>query len=740
MATGRVPDRRRPATCYNETLSTSRTSALRNVRARRNPAVDPARLRALSGGALEIWHRIGADGALVRDLARGVAADRLVSDLRTLQAMGAILLEEDPGSDDDIPIYDETELDEVSSPEAALLAEDVELEAWEKRRILAVRRAVAAGRMNELLNVPRNASRRQLKRAYFQLSKEYHPDRYYSRKVGGFGPILQEIFAALSQFVKTLSDARTVTGETPRPTEQRRKHTRYPFTAKVRLRCASWSRDQSAVTQDLSAGGVFVVCREAAAIGETVEIVVETSDATVPMRGTVVSLRSADEAERAKRRPGFGVRFDGADDRRIQMLLALARQMAPHAAAEGVPPPRRRLARGTGPIRHPEPILGIDLGTTNTSVSASLGNRVYVLPWPDGGASIPSVVAFPRRGETVIGADARRRQLRDPRHVVASAKRLLGRRRDDPAVVPQLASSHLSVKDGPDGNLLIDMWGEPYAVPQLCSYLLAAARENAERQLECPVRRAVVTVPVSFSNERVELLRRAARLAHIEIVQVVEEPAAAALANRNAEGFGGLIGVYDFGGGTFDFSVVDASGGDFRVLTTAGDSWLGGDDFDLAVADAAANLIWRAHGVDLRQRAVEWQYLLRSSEHAKQQLSSQSTADIRVPEAIRTERGIFDLRLRVKREQVEPLWHRAIQRSLATCSQTLALLGLSPPDLSAIYLSGGTSYIPAVRRALARQLGVPVRVGVPPEHAVVLGAGVLGAQLERALTPTLPAR
>jgi molecular chaperone DnaK len=383
-------------------------------------------------------------------------------------------------------------------------------------------------------------------------------------------------------------------------------------------------------------------------------------------------------------------------------------------------------------------VVGIDFGTTYTSVAAAVANRVQILPWPDGSRAIPSVVAFTGPGRAVVGAEARDRQLRDPRRVVASAKRLLGRTLDDPELAAHLAQAAFDRATGPDGRLVVEMWGEPYATAQLCGYLLDAARINAERVLGHAVDRAVVTVPVSFSAERIQLVRRAGQLAHLDVVEVIEEPSAAALACRHTPGFGGLIGVYDFGGGTFDFSVVEASGGDFRVLTTAGDSWLGGDDLDYAVAEAASNLFWRVHGIDLRLRVVEWQHLLASAEKAKRDLSVVDAATLFVPEVLHTPHGAQDLRIKVTRDRVEPIWAPAIERSLHTCISALAALGKRPSDLSAIYLSGGTSYVPAVRRALSQRFKLPIRIGAPPDHAVCLGAGIHAAHLERRV-PTLVA-
>ena len=283
---------------------------------------------------------------------------------------------------------------------------------------------------------------------------------------------------------------------------------------------------------------------------------------------------------------------------------------------------------------------------------------------------------------------------------------------------------------------LVDMYGEKLAVPQLCAEILREARLSAQQAVGCSVERAVLTVPVGFDEVQRKLLVRAARLAHLEIVDVIEEPNAAALANASYDDFGGIIGIYDFGGGTFDFSLVDVSGGDFHILATAGDSWLGGDDFDQALASSVADLLSRKKNIDIRHRVVEWQHLLSSCENAKRSLSQQESARIHVPGVARNERGAVDLNMTVNRHRVEPLWRDLLDRSLVTCLQAMGMLDIAPSDLSCIYLSGGTTYIPAVRARLA-ELGVPVRTMVEPDAAVCLGAGIHAAQLERRLSPTI---
>ena len=218
---------------------------------------------------------------------------------------------------------------------------------------------------------------------------------------------------------------------------------------------------------------------------------------------------------------------------------------------------------------------------------------------------------------------------------------------------------------------------------------------------------------------------------------ILDEPSAAALANRFDPDFGGVVGVYEFGGGTFDFSVVDVGSGDFRVLATAGDSWLGGDDFDQVLAEAAANQFWREHKVDLRNQAVEWQRLLFACEQAKRELTERADAEISVTEALRTAGGMVDLRLAIDRATFKRASAALIQRSLTTCGEAMAGLGMKPTDLRTVYLSGGTTYVPPVREAVAQFFKVPIRTGVPPEHAVCLGAAIHAAQLQLGRAPTL---
>ncbi len=703
------------------------------MRVRRNPAFDAQRKFELTDDDVQLWNRIRA-GTTVDDLVleRGTLVDRHLAALHRLQELGAVFIEVgDPVEDDGIEIVDQVDIGRLTPAEARLLAEEVQLEDWEKRRIIAMLRTLKDGDAHELLGISPTATKRDIKRAYFELSKEYHPDRYFRRDLGSYGPLLATLFAALTDAMETLTQSSGGPGG-PR----RRISERWPFATKVKASCAAWNGARDFITRDVSEDGVFVCGFADAERGQRIDMTITLPNmGLLPLRGTVVR-RGAQPGEPE----GLGIRLDPLSDSermRMELVLGAARKSAPVPAdvvsmtKPPAPVPAPLVARGSGPIRRPSTTIGIDLGTTYTAVAAAVDGRVKVLPWPNGARCVPSVVGFPSRGRYVVGVPARDRLLYDPKHTIASAKRLLGRQVNDPAVERHLAQAAYDTTIGPDGSVVVDMWGERYAIAQICAFIMREAKDAAEQALGYPVEKVVLTVPVSFNERRVEMLRRAARIAQLDVVQVIDEPTAAALANRYQPEFGGVVGVYDFGGGTFDFSLIDASAGDFRVIETGGDDWLGGDDLDLAVANAVAEHFAARHGVELRNRAVEWQHLLFEVERAKRSLTSADSATITIPEALRTAEGAHDLQLRIQRAVAERLWQPAIERSLAVCTEALGRAGTRPRDLSAIYLSGGTSYVPAVRVALKEGFGVPVHLGVPPEYAAAVGAGLVGADIDQ---------
>jgi molecular chaperone DnaK len=378
------------------------------------------------------------------------------------------------------------------------------------------------------------------------------------------------------------------------------------------------------------------------------------------------------------------------------------------------------------------PIVGIDLGTTYTAVAVATDVGAAVLSAADGSRSLPSVVSFPRGGPPLVGCEARERLVTDPTRTIASPKRLLGRRLADREVQSYVGAAPYRTEAADDGTPLLAIDGERYAIAQVCGLVLRQARAVAENFLRAPVERAVLSVPVGFDAGRVRALETAARLAGLEPVALIAEPNAAALAHRSEPGFGGLVGIYDFGGGTFDFSVVDVSRDRFNVVAAAGDAWLGGDDLDAVIADAAANQFWRQHRVDLRKQAVEWQRLRFAAEAAKRGLSAAESTQLVARDVLRTAQGMIDLRLTLDRATLARAATAIIRRTLDVCEQALARAGVRASSLQAIALCGGSSQMPAVRAAVERHFGQPRLLSVHDDQAVCLGAAIHGASLAEA--------
>jgi molecular chaperone DnaK len=328
----------------------------------------------------------------------------------------------------------------------------------------------------------------------------------------------------------------------------------------------------------------------------------------------------------------------------------------------------------------------------------------------------------------VVGEQAQAMLATDPVNAIGSPKRLLGRLHGDRELEPFLAAMAMPNTRGNYGQVMLQAQGQTYSVPQVCAPIIYRLRRLAEEHLQQEVRHAVLTAPVSFDERRLTALREAAGIAGIEAIEIVDEPTAAAVAHNFDRYFRGLIAVFDFGGGTFDFSVVDASAADMQVIATAGDIWLGGDDFDEAIASTVANAFWHDRQIELRNNVVQWQRLLLAAERAKRTLSYKQQAVVELEEAALIQEGQLNLRYPMTRIDFTRLAEPIIQRSLDTCAEALGLSEIDPGELNAIYMSGGTTYIPAVREAVAAFFGKVGRVAVPPERAVAIGAAMHGAR------------
>jgi molecular chaperone DnaK len=369
----------------------------------------------------------------------------------------------------------------------------------------------------------------------------------------------------------------------------------------------------------------------------------------------------------------------------------------------------------------------MDLGTSRSSVGTIINGNVEVLRLPGGAWDMPSIVGFRRNGTVMLGESARTLRATDPENVIASPKRILGRRYHDPAIRPYLDSLAMPVYPGPNDEIILKARGQEFTPTEACAHIMYLLALVAKNRLRREITEVLLSTPVSFGEVQYNALSEAAQLAGMSVIGFVDEPAAAVLSNVDDEGFKGLVAVYDFGGGTFDFAVTEVSQGTLKVIATAGDGWLGGDDMDEAIAGAAANAFWAEHRIELRNLSQQWQRLLAAAEKAKLQLTTQSQAVLTVNDVANTSKGRLDLVFPITREQFSLLIQDIIKRSLQTCAEALAVNGLKVKDLNTIYLSGGSSYVPAVRQAVAAYFGKEPRTTVPSERAVLVGLILHGA-------------
>jgi molecular chaperone DnaK len=345
------------------------------------------------------------------------------------------------------------------------------------------------------------------------------------------------------------------------------------------------------------------------------------------------------------------------------------------------------------------------------------------------------VVAFPQEGGILVGRAARERLVLDPYNTVYSAKRLIGRRMDDPDTRIAVAGFPYQVAEGPNGHPVVEIRGERVSIPEIAAYVLRSMKKIAEARLGQPIDKAVITVPANFSDAQRESTRIAGRIAGLDVIRIINEPTAAALAYGYGRGLSKLVSVYDFGGGTFDFTLLELRDRVYRVISTAGDMFLGGDDFDEALATAVANSFWKQTGIELRKDVVEWQRLLFACEAVKRELSERGAADLSLPRVAHTAKGALDLSASVSRELFNSLSIDLVRRSFAVCDRVFHDATLKPEDVEEVIMVGGTTYVPLVRASAEQYFGRPVTVTVPPETAVALGAAIQAAALMAAPTP-----
>jgi len=373
-------------------------------------------------------------------------------------------------------------------------------------------------------------------------------------------------------------------------------------------------------------------------------------------------------------------------------------------------------------------VIGIDLGTTNSCVAVMEGGEPAVIPNPEGGRTTPSVVAFTKTGERLVGQVARRQAITNPENTVFSIKRFMGRRYDEVSEEMGLVPYKV-LKDG-SGNAIVEAQGKQYAPPEISAMILQSMKNTAEQHLGEKVTQAVITVPAYFNDSQRQATKDAGRIAGLEVLRIINEPTAASLAYRlDKKDSKETIAVFDFGGGTFDISILETRKGVIQVLATNGDTHLGGDNVDQRVIDWIADEFKKENGIDLRADAMALQRLKEAAEKAKCELSTTVTTDINLPFITADQSGPKHLTMTLTRAKLESLVEDLIERTVGPCKQALADAKLAPNEIDEVILVGGSTRMPAVQEKVKELFGKEPHKGVNPDEVVAVGAAVQGAIL-----------
>ncbi|MCC6872830.1 MAG: Hsp70 family protein [Sandaracinaceae bacterium] len=376
------------------------------------------------------------------------------------------------------------------------------------------------------------------------------------------------------------------------------------------------------------------------------------------------------------------------------------------------------------------PVLGVDLGTTNSVVAVADAEDVRVLPDDDGNPLIPSVVSVHPAGDVLVGHAARERRLLDARNTIYSVKRLIGRPYQSPEVRRAKERFAFELCEGPTEGVLVRARGETYTLPEISAFVLREVRRVAEARLGQPCTRAVITVPANFNELQRSATKAAGRVAGLEVLRILNEPTAAALAYGYGQGSRERVAVFDLGGGTFDLTILELAGDVFEVVATAVDTFLGGDDFDLLLAEKMADAFLAHHRFDARTDPQAFERLRAAAEWAKCQLSFEEEVQLRVEELAYGDAGAsLDLSFALKRSALEQMIQPIVARSFDVCEDAMKIAGIRPSQLDNVILVGGSTRIPIVRRMVAEYFQREPLSHIDPDLVVARGAALQGVAL-----------
>src|SRR3954454_12310469 len=378
-----------------------------------------------------------------------------------------------------------------------------------------------------------------------------------------------------------------------------------------------------------------------------------------------------------------------------------------------------------------ERVIGIDLGTTNSCVAIVENDKPVVIPNRGGYKTTPSMVALTEAGKRLVGHIAKRQAITNAENTVAAAKRLIGRKWASPQVKNSVSTSTYRIVEGPHGDLRIALREKQYSVPEISAMVLQEMKVIAEDHLGQPVSKAVITVPAYFNDNQRQATKDAGLIAGLDVIRIINEPTAAALAYGFGKRLDQTIAVYDLGGGTFDISILEiGDGGIFKVIATAGDTFLGGEDFDARVIDWLVTGFQAEHGIDLRQDRMALQRLRDGAEKAKCELSTLRETEINLPFIISSgQNEALHLQRPLTRDTLEKLCGDLIARTVEICKQTLADAKISTKEIGEVVLVGGMTRMPKIQTAVASFFDREPCKGVHPDEVVALGAAIQGAAL-----------
>ena len=372
--------------------------------------------------------------------------------------------------------------------------------------------------------------------------------------------------------------------------------------------------------------------------------------------------------------------------------------------------------------------IGIDLGTTNSCMAVLEGGEPTVVPNAEGGRTTPSVVAFTGDGERLVGPPAKRQQVTNPQNTIFSIKRFMGRKHDE--VSEEMTIVPYEVVKGPNGDVRVEAGDKEYAPPEISAMILQKLKADAEAYLGEAVTDAVITVPAYFNNAQREATKDAGKIAGLNVVRIINEPTAAALAYGLEKEEEQTVLVFDLGGGTFDVSVLELAEGFFQVKSTAGDNHLGGDNFDKAIVDWMAAEFKKDQGIDLAADKMALQRLYEAAEKAKIELSSTMTTQINLPFVTATQEGPKHLDLQLTRAKLNELTADLLERTVGPTKQALSDAGLEAKDINHVVLVGGMTRMPAVVEKVKELTGKDPHKGVNPDEVVAVGAAIQGGVLK----------